>query len=187
MPGASERRSPGSLGDDSRENISMTSFTYNNLAGVRSLSDGRISWQARRERNSRGELTSDRCVLDDKHFFILGRILLPVIDGPGPFAWLAWVSLSEKNFLGACEIWHSEGRETVARRNERLRVIFRLAMGYGCRDTAGMSVDFPVLQSTQCQAETPPGRHLGFRDWQGRSALFGSMWIILRHPLNRND
>lgn len=65
------------------------------------------------ERTSRGELTSDQCVVDDKHFFVLGRILLPVVDGPGPFAWLAWVSLSEKNFLRSCELWESEGREVV--------------------------------------------------------------------------
>ena len=64
------------------------------------------------ERNTRAELTSDQCVVDGKHFFILGRILLPVVDGPGPFIWLAWVSLSEKNFLRACELWHSERRES---------------------------------------------------------------------------
>lgn len=64
------------------------------------------------ERSARGELTSDQCVLDGKHFFVLGRILLPVIDGPGPFIWLAWVSLSEKNFIRASELWHNEDRES---------------------------------------------------------------------------
>ena len=64
------------------------------------------------ERSDRAELTSDQCVLDGKHFFILGRILVPVVDGPGPFVWLAWVSLSEKNFLRACDLWTREGRET---------------------------------------------------------------------------
>lgn len=64
------------------------------------------------ERNARGELTSDQCVLDDQFFFVLGRIILPVIDGPGPFVWLAWVSLSENNFFRACELWNSEGRES---------------------------------------------------------------------------
>lgn len=64
------------------------------------------------ERNTRAELTSDQCVVDGKHFFVLGRILLPVIDGPGPFTWLAWVSLSEANFLRANELWLSEGRES---------------------------------------------------------------------------
>ncbi|MCZ4316557.1 DUF2199 domain-containing protein [Comamonadaceae bacterium G21597-S1] len=64
------------------------------------------------ERNARGALNSDQCVVDGEHFFVLGRILLPVIDGPGPFIWLAWVSLSEKNFLRSCELWNSAGRES---------------------------------------------------------------------------
>ncbi|WP_395010005.1 DUF2199 domain-containing protein [Undibacterium sp.] len=64
------------------------------------------------EREDRSELSSDQCVIDDKHFFVLGRILIPVIDGPSPFIWLAWVSLSETNFLRTCELWESEGRES---------------------------------------------------------------------------
>lgn len=64
------------------------------------------------ERPERGELTSDQCVIDGKYFFVLGRIVIPVIDGPGPFVWLAWVSLSEANFLRTCELWESEGRES---------------------------------------------------------------------------
>lgn len=63
------------------------------------------------ERPVRGELTSDQCVIDEKYFFLLGRIVLPVLDGPEPFVWLAWVSLSEKNFLRATEVWNSPGRE----------------------------------------------------------------------------
>ncbi|AMC36491.1 DUF2199 domain-containing protein [Janthinobacterium sp. B9-8] len=64
------------------------------------------------ERESRAELTSDQCVIDGEHFFILGRILIPVHDGMGPFIWLAWVSLSEANFLRSCELWESKGRES---------------------------------------------------------------------------
>ena len=63
------------------------------------------------ERESRGELSSDQCVIDDSHYFFLGRIILPVSDGPEPFVWLAWVSLSEENFLRASELWDSKGRE----------------------------------------------------------------------------
>lgn len=63
------------------------------------------------EREARALLSSDQCIIDEKHFFILGRIVLPVLDGPQPFTWLAWVSLSEKNFHRACELWHTEGRE----------------------------------------------------------------------------
>jgi hypothetical protein len=64
------------------------------------------------EREKRGELSSDQCIIDDEHYFVLGRIILPVADGPEPFCWLAWVSLSEKNFRRASELWHTEGRET---------------------------------------------------------------------------
>ncbi len=63
------------------------------------------------ERHARGELSSDQCVIDGKHFFVLGRIVIPVIDGPDPFVWLAWVSLSETNFLRTCDLWETEGRE----------------------------------------------------------------------------
>ena len=63
------------------------------------------------EKANRTELSSDQCIIDD-HFFVLGRIMLPVIDGDGPFVWLAWVSLSEKNFLRSQELWNTEGRET---------------------------------------------------------------------------
>ena len=64
------------------------------------------------EREARIELSSDQCVIDGEYFFILGRILIPVIDGPEPFIWLAWVSLSEKSFARACELWETEGRES---------------------------------------------------------------------------
>ena len=64
------------------------------------------------ERDARADLTSDQCVIDEKYFFVLGCILLPVVDGAEPFVWLAWVSLSEKNFLRSCELWHSAGRES---------------------------------------------------------------------------
>lgn len=47
------------------------------------------------EREARVELSSDQCV----------------IDGDDSFVWLAWVSLSEANFVRSCELWESEGRE----------------------------------------------------------------------------
>jgi hypothetical protein len=64
------------------------------------------------ERATRGELTSDQCVIDNQHFFVLGRILIPVNDGSDPFIWMAWVSLSESNFLRASELWETQGRES---------------------------------------------------------------------------
>ena len=64
------------------------------------------------ERATRAELTSDQCVIDDQHFFVLGRILIPVNDGLGPFIWMAWVSLSKTNFLRSSELWETPGRES---------------------------------------------------------------------------
>jgi len=63
------------------------------------------------ERESRTLLGSDSCVIDNQHYFVLGRIVLPVIDCPDPFVWLAWVSLSPENFKRAGEVWETEGRE----------------------------------------------------------------------------
>ncbi len=64
------------------------------------------------ERERRAVLSSDQCIVDGEHYFILGQLVLPVLDGPQPFVWLAWVSLSERNFLRASELWKSPGRES---------------------------------------------------------------------------
>lgn len=58
------------------------------------------------------EVSSDRCLIQGKHFFVLGRLFLPVLDGQWPFVWLVWVSLSEKSFLRVNELWEQEGRES---------------------------------------------------------------------------
>jgi hypothetical protein len=63
------------------------------------------------DRESRALLSSDQCIIDDKHFFVLGRVVIPVEDG-GEFEWLAWVSLSEANFERASELWNEPGRES---------------------------------------------------------------------------
>src|SRR5258706_436004 len=64
------------------------------------------------ERGQRVQMSSDQCVIDDKHYFILGRVEIPVVDTNEFFTWLVWVSLSEQNFLRATELWETEGRET---------------------------------------------------------------------------
>jgi hypothetical protein len=64
------------------------------------------------EREARVELSSDQCVIDGTHFFVRACLVLPVVDGPDPFTWLVWVSLSERNFRRASEVWTQEGRES---------------------------------------------------------------------------
>lgn len=43
-------------------------------------------------------LTSDTCVIDDKHFFIRGCLEIPLIGYKDVFSFGAWVSLSRENF-----------------------------------------------------------------------------------------
>lgn len=63
------------------------------------------------EGESRVDITSDQCVIDEKFFFLRGRIEIPVFNQSEPFAWLVWVSVSEANFLRASELWEQPGRE----------------------------------------------------------------------------
>jgi hypothetical protein len=64
------------------------------------------------ERERRCLLSSDQCVIDRQHFFIVGNLEIPVIGSDEPFSWDVWVSLSEANFRRACELWEKAGRES---------------------------------------------------------------------------
>lgn len=64
------------------------------------------------ERAERCSLSTDQCIIDNKHFFMLGRLQIPVLGQSTPFTWLCWMSLSEKSFERACELWHTNGRES---------------------------------------------------------------------------
>jgi hypothetical protein len=63
------------------------------------------------ERRARTVLTGDQCIIDDRQFFILGRVEIPIIGSEETFCWLAWVSLSEQNYDRACDLWSLPGRE----------------------------------------------------------------------------
>ena len=60
----------------------------------------------------RVQLSSDQCVIDDKYFFVLGRLEIPVAETDELFSWLVWVSLKEENFARVYELWETVGRET---------------------------------------------------------------------------
>jgi hypothetical protein len=64
------------------------------------------------QREQRVLLSSDQCIIDGKHFFLLGRLAIPVHESADPFVWLTWVSVSEANFNRANDLWHTEGRES---------------------------------------------------------------------------
>lgn len=58
-------------------------------------------------------LQQELCVIKAEHFFIRGRLVLPVLDAdPGTeFDWGVWVSLSRDNFTRAAKLWTSPARE----------------------------------------------------------------------------
>jgi len=62
------------------------------------------------EFSSRVELNDDLCVVDGKHFFIRGQIILPIIESDKEFVWSVWCSLSEESFRHAKLRWHDPAR-----------------------------------------------------------------------------
>lgn len=63
------------------------------------------------QREGRVLIDSDLCVVDDCHYFIRGRLELPILGTQSTFVWLVWVSLSEKNFNRTVDLWETAGRE----------------------------------------------------------------------------
>jgi hypothetical protein len=64
------------------------------------------------ERERRCLLSSDQCIIDDRHFFVVGNLELSVASVESPFSWDVWVSLSDRNFARVCELWGQAGRES---------------------------------------------------------------------------
>ena len=63
------------------------------------------------EQAARGELGTDQAVIDASHFFIRGRLEIPVTDTSDLFAWLVWVEVSEDSFDNMSQLWTVAGRE----------------------------------------------------------------------------
>jgi hypothetical protein len=59
----------------------------------------------------RVDATSDQCVVDGQHFFILGNLDVALRDSSNFIRWSVWTTLSERNFLRASELWNAAGRE----------------------------------------------------------------------------
>lgn len=69
------------------------------------------------EQRKRVILSSDQCevrgpkLFDEKHYFILGNVDIPIIGSTEIFRWSVWVSLSKVNYKRAGKLWNKEGRE----------------------------------------------------------------------------
>lgn len=55
-------------------------------------------------------LAEEQCVIDNEHFFVRGRIVLPVRDADDDFEWGVWVSLSKANFVRMAEVFEDPAR-----------------------------------------------------------------------------
>jgi hypothetical protein len=62
------------------------------------------------EREARALLSSDLCLIDEQHGFIVGNLELPVLDSDERFSWDVWVSLSLPNFKRAFQLWEQPER-----------------------------------------------------------------------------
>jgi len=66
-----------------------------------------------RERETRGDLGSDDCVIDKEHFFVRGCLEIPVHGQADPFTWGVWVSLSEASYQQWVECFGQEKRSHI--------------------------------------------------------------------------
>jgi hypothetical protein len=56
--------------------------------------------------------TVDQCIVDERNFYLRGRIPVPVLGQEQPFIWGVWASVSQKDFIRTNELWKIAGRET---------------------------------------------------------------------------
>jgi hypothetical protein len=63
------------------------------------------------QREQRVVITPDQCVIDNRNFYLRGRILLPIVGRNDPFVWGVWAEVSPKNFIRVNQLWHTPGRE----------------------------------------------------------------------------
>jgi hypothetical protein len=63
------------------------------------------------ERDSRIQLSSDTCVIDQKWFFVRGCLEIPVRDHEEPFSWGVWCSLSQANYERYQELFEQVDRQ----------------------------------------------------------------------------
>lgn len=71
-----------------------------------------VSQMSPSDRERRVELSSDQCILDDEHFFVLGTLDLPVRGSDEVIRWIVWSTLSRPSFERSSELWSVEGRES---------------------------------------------------------------------------
>ena len=69
-------------------------------------------WSPSLDLHESSMLAQEQCVIKGEHFFVRGRLIIPVIDAtPGTeFDWGVWVSLSPTSYERATSLWTTPGR-----------------------------------------------------------------------------
>ena len=80
-----------------------TCWLFDGPAVVGDLSDAEFA--------ARVEQSSDQCVLDGEHFFILANLDVPIRGSDEFLRWSVWSTLSRQNFERAADLWETVGRE----------------------------------------------------------------------------
>lgn len=62
------------------------------------------------ERDKRIELKESLCVVDKKHFFHRGRLIIPITDYKEDLIFNVWTSISEDNFCERMDFWDDGNR-----------------------------------------------------------------------------
>lgn len=65
------------------------------------------------ERTDRAELSEDFCCLDGEHFFIRGRVEIPIIGHSERFSWGVWTTLSETSMDTVRRAWQRSDRQSI--------------------------------------------------------------------------
>jgi hypothetical protein len=65
------------------------------------------------ERRARAELSDDFCTLDGEHFFIRGRLEIPVVGQDETFSWGVWTTLSKASMESVQEAWGRSDRHSI--------------------------------------------------------------------------
>ena len=60
------------------------------------------------ERDSRGKLDSDVCMIDSGDIFVRGCLEIPIIGQEDCFIWGVWVSVSKASFARILELWSTQ-------------------------------------------------------------------------------
>jgi hypothetical protein len=68
-------------------------------------------WSDALDNDEQSVLGDEQCVILGQHYFVRGRLVIPVTDAGVEFDWGVWVSLSPPNFERMTDLWTTPGRE----------------------------------------------------------------------------